>query len=86
MLRVVTYLGLGNFLAFIVIDIMLGGDALSGHVLNGHYYLGNHGIYTQVSRIVFIYSECHAYSALIGLALAFAAARRWKQLNPDKVR
>jgi hypothetical protein len=55
-------LGIVNFLAFVALSIYLGGDALNGHVINGHYFLGSHGRYTEVSQRVFQYSRWHATS------------------------
>jgi hypothetical protein len=79
LLKLVIYLGPLNFVAFIVIDFCIGGDALSGKSENGHFYLGNHGTFTEVSHAVFVYSVCHAYSALFGLVLAAVAAKTWKR-------
>jgi len=74
-LKLVIYLGPLNFISFLAIDFLIGGDAPNGKSENGHYYLNNHGTYTEVSHTIFTYSAVHAYSALIGLVLAFAAAR-----------
>jgi hypothetical protein len=78
-LKLVIYLGLLNFISFLAIYFLIGGDAPNGKVENGHYYLDQHGTYTEVSHAVFIYSACHAYSALFGLVLVFVAARAWKR-------
>jgi len=66
-----------NFFAFILIDVLLGGDALNGKVDSGRYYLGNHGAYTEVTRGVFVYSACHATLALLGLIAVAAASPKW---------
>ena len=66
-----------NFFAFVVVAILIGGDALSGKVEAGRYYLGQHGTYTEVSRGTFLYSGFHATLALVGiLAVAGASIRR----------
>ena len=49
-----------NFAAFAIISGFIGGDALSGHIVDGHYYLRSHGKLTEVSREVFTYSLWHA--------------------------
>ncbi len=54
-----------NFAAFIIINICIGGDAINGHVTDGHYYLGSHGRYTEVSRAVWTYSYYHTVSMWI---------------------
>ena len=79
LLKFVMYLGPLNFAVFLVIDFCIGGDALSGKSGHGHFYLGNHGTFTEVSHAVFVYSLCHAYSALLGLVLASAAAKAWNR-------
>jgi len=38
------------FFAFFVSSGLLHGDALNGHVVNGHYFVANHGAYTEVSE------------------------------------
>lgn len=60
-----------NIAAFIVIATCLGGDALNGHVKDGHYFFTAHGKDTEVSRAVFNYSRIHAYTVMgsIGLFL-----------------
>jgi hypothetical protein len=57
-------IGAINFIAFAIIASHLGGDALNGKVEYGHYYLMEHGRYTEVSRNVWIYSRIHAISAI----------------------
>jgi hypothetical protein len=64
-----------NFLGFIFISAILGGDAIDGRVQGGQYFLGSHGIYTQVSHAVFIYSACHGYSAMFGMLATIAASQ-----------
>ena len=51
-----------NLLAFAVGVVVLGGDANNGYSEDGTYYLGNHGRYTKVSRLIFNYSYYHAVS------------------------
>jgi hypothetical protein len=54
-----------NFVAFGVLTLKLGGDALNGKVEDGRYYLSNHGRTTEVTRRVFIYSRWHAGSVFV---------------------
>jgi hypothetical protein len=58
---------------FVVIALIIGGDAISGHETAGHYYLANHGKLTEVSRMVFVYSKIHATSLVITHPLAMIA-------------
>ena len=70
-------LAFANFVLFIALYFYLGGDALSGKEEHGHFFLGSHGHYTEVSGQVFRYSEVHARSVaytmpvimLVGLLL-----------------
>lgn len=78
-LKSIAAFGVLNFAAFLVLDIILGGDALSGKVEGGKYYLGNHGAYHQVSHNIIIYSACHAYSGLLGIAIAGLIAQHLKR-------
>ena len=65
------YLAFVNFAAFAVVAARLGGDAVSGKVESGRYYLSSHGVRTEVSRAVYNYSLVHTVSTWIthGLAL-----------------
>ena len=85
-LKLVIWLGLLNFVSFLAVDFLIGGDAPNGKIENGHYYLNNHGTYTEVSHTVFVYSAVHAYSAISGLLLAAVAGRIWKRRHPHKTK
>ena len=63
-----------NFAVFISIDIYLGGDALNGYAKDGHYFLGSHGAYTEVSRFVWTYSYWHTISVIVGHGSVFLLA------------
>jgi hypothetical protein len=54
-----------NFLAFAIVALILGGDALSGKAEGDHYYLRHKRRYTEVSREVWMYSRIHAISVCI---------------------
>jgi hypothetical protein len=62
-----------NFMVFGIAAVSLGGDAMSGKVEGGHYYLSNHGHLTEVSSGVFTYSRIHTYSIFITQPLALLA-------------
>lgn len=55
--ELIVYLGLMNFLLFILSILLLGGDGLNGKVEAGHYYLGNHGEYTEVLLPIYLFSR-----------------------------
>ena len=56
------WLGMANFVAFAIGALLIGGDAVSGMVQDGHYFVRNHGRLTEVSASVFHYSLWHARS------------------------
>ena len=59
------WIAIVNFVVFVAIAVPLGGDALNGTARDGHYYLMQHGIYTEVSRPIFIYSTIHTLSLFV---------------------
>jgi hypothetical protein len=65
MVQVGFFGGLANFAAFMVGAIYLGGDALNGKAVDGHYFLSTHAHLTEVSRTAFTYSEWHGRSVFI---------------------
>lgn len=58
-----------NFLVFVAVAYHLRGDALSGRVQAGQYFLGYKGSYTEVSKQVFEYSRVHALSVVVTFPL-----------------
>lgn len=68
--RFFCWLALVNFGSFIIVSLVLGGDALNGTARDGHYYLDQKGTYTEVSRGVFVYSVIHALSLFVTHPLA----------------
>jgi len=57
-----TTVGILNAILFTIIAVRLGGDAISGHASDGHYFLAMHGKNTEVSHAVFTYGRWHAIS------------------------
>lgn len=51
-----------NFAALLIIDTYTGGQAINGHVTDGHYFLGSRGRFTEVSRAVWTFSYYHTMS------------------------
>jgi hypothetical protein len=62
---VIFFLALANFLVFVIIAVSIGGEAISGKVEGGRYYLWYRGDYTEVSRSVWNYSRMHTISVFI---------------------
>jgi hypothetical protein len=57
-------LGMLNFFWFFAESVSLG-TAASGRVVDGHYFLGNHGMYTEVSRDAWEWSRFHSASTFV---------------------
>jgi len=56
-------------------SIYLHGDALSGKISAGHYFLGSHGHFSEVTREIYTFSMWHGYSAFLGLLATFGIAK-----------
>lgn len=68
--------GMTNFVVFFLGALYLGGDAVNGRTVDGHYFLANKGHLTEVSHAVFMYSKCHTLSIFITHPLAILCAWR----------
>src|ERR1700744_5102614 len=73
-----------NFAAFFIMAVYLGGDAINGMIKDGHYYLGEHGRYTEVTEAVFNYSRHQAYSVFVTHPVGMAAAWYFGRLTSPK--
>ena len=61
---------------FLGFSLITGGAAITGKITGGHYYLGSHGNYPEVSRGIYVLSALS--SAAFGLAFsAFAGVMTW---------
>ena len=70
-------LGVLNFLLFWIIGLSIGGDAYSGKIEDGRYFLkgnGRYPRYTEVTEAVWTYSKVHAISVWVTVPMAFAGA------------
>jgi hypothetical protein len=78
--RVYFWLVLVNFVAFIILRFVLGGNALNGGAHSGHYFLGSGRSQTDVSFAIFACSFLHTFSLFIthplGVVISFRAHRR----------
>jgi hypothetical protein len=74
-----------NFIAFMAIAIGLGGDAVNGKAVEGHFYLGSHGHFREVSEAIFEYSKLHVSSLFIthplGMLLGLIAGIEFMKRN-----
>jgi hypothetical protein len=71
--KILVLIGVVNFLAFAVISEFIGGDALRGKIVNGVFYLGNHGFFTEVSSTIYYFSLFHVYSLCVTFPMGVIA-------------
>ena len=68
---VVVFAGtMANFAIYWHIAVAIGGDAVSGKVVAGHYYVFSHGQFTEVPAWLYRYSRAHTISTWVTLPLA----------------
>jgi hypothetical protein len=84
--RVVFTVAFINFIAFWILAIAFGGDAINGYKHGGHYYLGSHGTYKEVSAELWTYSYYHTISVwithlsvFVGFAIILNSKRQTKK-------
>ena len=63
----------GNFLWFMSESSRLGGDAGSGYVRDGRYFVGSHGSYSEVTQQQYEWSQVHAQSIWVTHPLGMLA-------------
>jgi hypothetical protein len=71
-----------NFAAFDLLSLFMGGTAHNGKVESGRYFLGDHGVYLEVSKMIFdrmhTYETCTFFLHFVGMIAAFALiVMRW---------
>jgi hypothetical protein len=71
--RIVFAIAVLNFITYALVSLHLGGFALDGYLVNGHYFLRNHGKTTEVSSRVWHYSLIHGVSIFITHPLGIIA-------------
>jgi hypothetical protein len=54
-----------NFIAYVVVSQLIGGEAWSGKEVDGRYFLSSHGQLTEVSQALYIYSLWHTISVFV---------------------
>jgi hypothetical protein len=62
---IIFMIGWVNFAIFWIVAVCIGGDAFSGKIVDGHYFVSNHGNLTEVSPAVWQYSRIHAASLCV---------------------
>ena len=63
-----------NFAAFVVVYVVIGGDAIQGHSAFGYYFVCSHGKCREVSEAVFHYSWWHTQSVYFTIFIGMVVA------------
>jgi hypothetical protein len=63
-----------NFGVFVFVALIIGGDAISGKIIDGHFFVSQHGRLTEVSPAIFRYSRFHAFSQFVTWPIAIICA------------
>lgn len=64
------YIAFANFLLFMIMSIVVGGDSLNGFEKDGEYFVSDHGKYTQVDIFTWYLSRTLGLGALVFIPLA----------------
>jgi len=75
-----------NFVVFCLVAVGIGGDAVNGKIVAGHFYLAEHGKLTEVSEAVFTYSLWHVRSLFVTHPLAILTGYLAKMEQREKSR
>ena len=68
-ISVVAAVCLTNLLSWFAGLVYLGGDAVSGYVDDGSFYVGSHGEYTEVNEAAWHYSRVHTVLFIVSIPI-----------------
>jgi hypothetical protein len=89
---ILIFIGISNFIACFIISIIIHGDAFTGKIVEGRYFVNSHGVYTEVGILVYVYSMYHIVSlyfthpiAMFALIVNLFSGRKfnWFRSNLD---
>lgn len=63
--KVLTAICAANFIVFVLVAVVIGGDAINGHIADGRYFLAMNGRVTETTASVFSYSRWHAFATIM---------------------
>jgi hypothetical protein len=66
--------GLCNYVLYALVSYLIGGDALHGRVLDGHYFVAAGAGLVEVSRALFLFSRWDAYGLIATFPLGLLCA------------
>jgi len=64
-IALIIYLAPLNFMLFFGVYLVLGGFSFGGKIEAGHYFVGDHGSYTEVWWPIYAYSWLHGVSVFV---------------------
>jgi hypothetical protein len=70
---IIFFAAIVNFIAFSVISSRIGGSAMNGYTHDGHYFVGSHGAYTEVSAETWQRNRLHGRSVGVSYVLAIGS-------------
>ncbi len=70
----IAVLAIPNFIAFAIVEHNIGGSAFNGYALDGHFFVGSHGHYKEVSPGIYSYSWWHEFVLTIHYVFMFSFA------------
>ena len=71
---VVALFAIPNFLSMMIAESYIGGGAFNGYTLDGHFFVGSHGHYKEVSHETYVYSWWHNLAVVINYIFLFTVA------------
>lgn len=64
------YIAFANFLLFMILSLEIGGDALTGFIKDGEYFVSDHGKHTQVAAFIWYLNRALGLGAFVFIPLA----------------
>ncbi|MCA9433306.1 MAG: hypothetical protein KC940_22500 [Candidatus Omnitrophica bacterium] len=59
-----------NFLLFFILTQLIGGSALNGEIVDGHSFVWEHRVRTEVNQFVYYFTYVHGISVILTQFLA----------------
>src|SRR6266566_4300663 len=75
-----------NFFVFVVITLIIGGAATWGYQKEGHFFVGLHGHYEEVSKRIFQFSEIHGTYSIITILITLAGTMLHRKSNSLRIK
>ena len=70
-----------NYVLFAILWIVIGGSAIHGLAVGGHYFIAEGGRFVQVSRVIFDLSLWQGYGFFITFPIGLGCAWHWSHTS-----